>query len=76
MGDRLLLYFATRDPEMWVQTLGVAAADVKSDFGRASRKQLCDAPILKPELPWEKLRIEAPSLCRRRDELIMFDAGG
>jgi hypothetical protein len=37
-----------------------AGADLKSDFGRASWKQLCDAPILKPELPREKLCIEAP----------------
>jgi len=76
VGDQLLLYFATRDPEMKIQMLGVAGADLKSDFGRESWKQLCDAPILKPELPWEKLCIEAPSLCRRGDELIMFYAGG
>jgi hypothetical protein len=76
VGDQLLLYFATRDPEMKVQMLGVAGANLKSDFGRESWKQLCDAPILKPELPWEKLCIEAPSICRRGDELIMFYAGG
>lgn len=76
MGDRLLLYFATRDPEMKIQMLGVAGADLKSDFDRASWKHLCDAPILKPELPWEKKCIEAPSLCRRGDDLIMFYAGG
>jgi predicted GH43/DUF377 family glycosyl hydrolase len=76
VGDQLLLYFATRDPDMKIQMLGVAGTDLKSDFGRESWKQLCDAPILKPELPWEKLCIEAPSLSRRGNELIMFYAGG
>lgn len=75
-GDQLLLYFATRDPEMKIQMLGVAGSDLKSGFGRATWKQLCDAPILKPELPWETKCIEAPSICRRGDELIMFYAGG
>ena len=76
LGDRLMLYFATRDPAQKVQMLGVAAAELKSDFSRANWKQLCDAPILKPELSWEKKCIEAPSLVRRGDELIMFYAGG
>lgn len=76
VGDQLLLYFATRDPQMQTQMVGVAGADLRSDFGRASWKQLCDAPILKPELPWEKQCIEAPSICRRGDRLFMFYAGG
>jgi len=76
VGEELLLYFATRDPQMKTQMVGVAGADLKSDFGRASWKQLCDAPILKPELPWEKHCIEAPSICRRGDKLFMFYAGG
>ncbi len=76
VGDRLLLYFATRDPEMKVQMLGVAGADLNSDFGRAAWKQLCDAPILKPELPWERRCIEAPSILKRGDSYYMFYAGG
>jgi predicted GH43/DUF377 family glycosyl hydrolase len=76
VGDRLLLYFATRDPAMKTQMLGVAGADLKSDFGRASWKQLCDAPILKPELPWERRCIEAPTVCRHDGQLFMFYAGG
>lgn len=75
-GDQLLLYFATRDPQMKTQMVGVAGADLKSDFGRASWKQLVEAPILKPELPWERQCIEAPSVCRRGDQLFMFYAGG
>ena len=75
-GSQLLLYFATRDPQMKRQMIGVAGADLKSDFSRPTWKQLCDAAILKPELPWERLCIEAPSICRRGDTLFMFYAGG
>lgn len=73
---RLLLYFATRDPEMKIQMIGVAGADRRSDFGRDSWKQLCDGPILKPELPWEKKCIEAPSAIKRDGRIYMFYAGG
>lgn len=72
---RLLLYFATRDPAMRVQMLGVAGARRDSDFGRKAWTQLCDGPILKPELPWEKRCIEAPSVCKRDGKLFMFYAG-
>lgn len=76
VGDRLLLYFATRDPHMEIQMIGVAGADLHSDFGRASWTQLVDGPILKPELPWERKCIEAPSVCRYGDQLFLFYAGG
>lgn len=75
-GERLLLFFATRDPAMKIQMVGVAGADLKSDFSRSAWKQLVDAPILKPELPWEKKCIEAPTVCRRGDTLYLFYAGG
>lgn len=74
-GNRLLLYFATRDPAGQIQMLGAATADRKSDFGRSAWKQLGDGPILRPELPWEKRCIEAPSVIRRNDAFIMFYAG-
>jgi len=76
VGDQLLLYFATRDPGMTTQMLGVAGADLDSDFGRSSWRQLVDGPILKPELPWERQCIEAASVCQRGDTLFMFYAGG
>ncbi len=76
LEGRLLLYFATRDPEMKVQMLGVAGADLKSEFGRQSWEQLSGASILKPELPWERNCIEAPTLCRVDGVLYMFYAGG
>jgi len=75
-GDRLLLYWATRDPDFQVQMLGVSAAPLDSDFGRDRWTQLCDAPILKPELPWERKCIEAPALCRHDGRLFMFYGGG
>jgi len=75
-GDRLLLYYATRDPAMKIQMLGVAAADRKSDFSRKTWKQLTDAPILKPELPWETKCIEAASTIKRDGSIYMFYAGG
>jgi outer membrane protein assembly factor BamB/predicted GH43/DUF377 family glycosyl hydrolase len=74
-GERLLLYFATRDPSGKTQMLGVAAADLKSDFSRTTWKQLRDGPVLQPELPWEKRCIEAPSVMRRGEVLVMFYAG-
>lgn len=76
VGDKLLLYFATRDPAMKVQMIGVAAASLASDFGKGQWKQLVDGPILRPELPWERRCIEAPSVVRRGDTLFMFYAGG
>jgi sucrose-6-phosphate hydrolase SacC (GH32 family) len=76
-GDRLLLYWATRDPEFRVQMQGVAAAPLASDFGPDAWTQLNpDGPILKPELPWERRCIEAAAMARRQGRLYMFYAGG
>jgi predicted GH43/DUF377 family glycosyl hydrolase len=73
---QLLLYCATRDPGMKVQKVLVAAAPANSAYDRTDWKQICDAAILEPELPWEKRCIEAPALCKRGDRLYMFYAGG
>jgi len=76
-NGRLLLFYATRDPEMKIQMQGVAAAPIDSDFSRSQWTQLNpDAPILKPELPWEKKCIEAAALCKHDGKLYMFYAGG
>lgn len=75
-GGKVLLFCATRDPQMKIQMLAVAAADKKSDFGRESWKQLHDGPVLKPELPWETKCIEAPSAIVRDGKLYLFYAGG
>jgi len=73
--NRLLLYFATRDPSYKIQLIGVAAAPLDSDFSRSHWKQLADQPILKPTLSWEQKCIEAPSVMRRGCDLYMFYAG-
>ncbi len=75
-NGKLLLYFATRDPQMVTQMVGVASADLKSNFGPAAWTQLKDGPVLRPELPWERKCIEAASVVRRGDRLYMFYAGG
>lgn len=74
-NGRLLLYCATRDPSMKIQMLAVAGAPMDSDFGRTSWTQLCEGPILKPELPWEKMCIEAPAVCKHNGLFFMFYAG-
>lgn len=75
-NGQVLLYFATRDPAMKVQMLGVASAASDSGFGRQAWTQWGDGPILKPELPWEKLCIEAASVTKRDGLFYMFYAGG
>ncbi|MDO3408689.1 family 43 glycosylhydrolase [Saccharibacillus sp. CPCC 101409] len=73
--DRLLLYFATRDPLGKVQMQGVAGAALDSGFGRAAWTQLCSESILKPELAWEQDCIEAAALCEHGGKLYMFYGG-
>jgi hypothetical protein len=74
-GARLLLYYATRDPAMRLQMLGVAQAPLDSDYGRRAWTQLGDGPILRPELPWEEECIEAPAVLLRRGRFWMFYGG-
>lgn len=75
-NGKLYLYYATRDPEFKIQMVGVAAADLRSDFGRAAWIDLStDGPALRPELGWEQDCIEAPTVCRRGEQLFMFYAG-
>lgn len=71
----MLPYAATRGPDMKAQMAVVAGAPLDSGFGRAAWTQLHDAPILKPELSWEKKCIEAPTLVERNGRLYMFYAG-
>jgi hypothetical protein len=74
---RLLLYWATRDPEFKIQMQGVAAAPIDSDFSRNQWTQLNpNAPILKPQRPWERRCIEAAAMARHDGRLYMFYAGG
>jgi len=87
-GDRLLLYWATRDPEMKIQMQGVSAAPLQSRYGRDDWTQLNpEGPILAPQVPtplddpdldlaWEKRCVEAAAMAHRKDRLYMFYAGG
>ena len=75
-NGKLYLAYATRDPAFKIQMVGIASADLHSDFGHAAWTNLStDNAALKPELPWEKDCIEAPTVCRRGDSLYMFYAG-
>ena len=75
-GDRLLLYYATRDPSFKVQKIGVASAPLNSKFTKGDFTNLDnDKSILEPELPWEQDCIEAPSVIRHGGKLYMFYAG-
>ncbi|SDS34583.1 family 43 glycosylhydrolase [Microlunatus soli] len=76
-GDRLLLAWATRDPQMEVQMVGTAWAPIDSSFGPDSWTQLSvDGPALRPELDWERDCIEAPALHWDGERFTMFYAGG
>jgi hypothetical protein len=76
VANRLWMYYATRDPAMKVQRVTAASAPLASEYGRASWTQEGDGPVLRPELPWEKQCIEAPSIVLRGQRLVMFYAGG
>lgn len=74
---KLLLYWATRDPDMKVQMIGVASAPLGSKFTAGDFTNLSkDGPALKPELDWERKCIEAASIIRKNGKLYMFYAGG
>ena len=74
--NQYFLYFATRDPAYKIQQLGVAVAPKGTNFNRDDWKQVAtDGPILKPQYPWEGECIEAASVIRRGNELVMFYAG-
>lgn len=70
------LYYATRDPKYRIQMQGVAKASGKTNFERQDWKNLStDAPMLKPELPWEGECIEAASIIEKYGVLYLFYAG-
>ncbi len=76
-AGRLYLYYATRDPAMKIQMVGVAVADRHSDLGRRAWTDMSvEGPALRPEMAWEGDCIEAATLCRHDGRLYMFYAGG
>jgi hypothetical protein len=75
--DKIYMAFATRDPSGKTQMIGMASAEASSRLARGDWTELStEGPVIRPELPWEKSCIEAPSLCVRDGKLHMFYAGG
>ncbi|MCL2088274.1 MAG: family 43 glycosylhydrolase [Oscillospiraceae bacterium] len=74
-GGRLLLYIATRDKSGRVQMIGAGACDVNSDFSKDCWSEISAAPILKPELDWEKNCIEAAATICKDGRIYMFYGG-
>lgn len=72
---KLFLYFATRDHDYHVQKLGVAAADIQSDYSRISWKQLVNQSVLTPEMRWEMECIEAPATIAEGGRIYLFYGG-
>lgn len=75
LGDKLLLYFATRDPAMRIQMLGGAWTTPDSGFGRSTWQLLAEETLLKPELPWEGECIEAPAAIVHDGRIYLFYGG-
>ncbi len=70
---------ATRDPAMKIQMLAGALGAREPRFDRevwSMPGKLAQGPVLRPELPWERQCIEAPTVLERNGKLIMFYAGG
>ncbi len=73
---RRLLYGVTRDKAGKIQQVIVAEGTPGVELTKARWKQTFTDSILKPELPWEKRCIEAPTVIERNGKLFMFYAGG
>jgi predicted GH43/DUF377 family glycosyl hydrolase len=73
--NKLFLYFATRDHSVKIQKIGVASAEIGSDFSRNCWKQEVPQAILSPEFKWEGECIEAPATFTWNDKVYMFYGG-
>lgn len=71
--NRWFLYAATRDPRMKIQMISGAVSD--KAFAPRDWQPFRQAPVLKPELAWEKDCIEAPAAVVRGDSIYLFYAG-
>jgi predicted GH43/DUF377 family glycosyl hydrolase len=75
-SHKAYLYYATRDPKMEKQLVGVAEADLESGLGAGAWHDVStDAPVLAPTLPWEEICIEAPTVVKHDGRYYMFYAG-
>ena len=74
--DRLILLFATRDPEGKVQMLVMAHAPYRSDYGPDKwTLDSTDGPLMKPDYEWEGHCIEAPTVLKYKGVWYLFYAG-
>ncbi len=74
--NQYFLFFATRDPDYKIQLQGVATAPAQTSFNKHDWTHISkDAPILKPEFPWEGECVEGASVIKRNGKLYMFYAG-
>lgn len=74
-GDRLYLYFATRDHEMKIQKLGVASAPLGCDYSRERWTQEKAGTVLEPTLDWEGKCIEAAATVVQDGKIYLFYGG-
>ena len=74
-GDKIFLYFATRDHDMKIQKIGGAYARLDSGFSRDSWTQISNQSLLTPELTWEGECIEAPATIVNEGKIFMFYGG-
>ena len=76
VGDKLILIYATRDPQNRIQMLGMASAPYGSSYGKDTWTELTtDGPFFKPDLDWEMSCIEAATVIARKGIWYMFYAG-
>ena len=77
VGDRLILLFATRErPGAKIQQIGMAWAPWGASYDAGSWTEITlDAPLLKPERPWEMHCVEAPAVLFRDGIWYLFYAG-
>ena len=76
VGDKLILMYATRDPQNRIQMLGMASAPYGSSYGKGTWTEVTkDDPFFKPELAWEMSCIEAATVVERKGVWYMFYAG-
>ena len=88
VGDKLMMYYATRDPAYAIQLVGIASAPLNSKYSKADWTQITQnaAEAFRPTVPtatdaagldlaWEQKCIEAPTLLTHKGLHYLFYAG-
>ena len=74
-GDKLFLYFATRDHKFKIQKQGAAYAPLGSDYSKKTWTQAINSSVLAPEFIWEGECIEAAATLTHGGKVYMFYGG-